>query len=177
MAAEDRARRGRVKALHRKAEVRGEHGLPKPEVAEVTVDRAGIVGDFNRYRHEERRDDPDMAVLLIPQETLDELNREGWPVRSGDLGENITTEGLSYAAFQPGTRVRVGGALLEVSKACVPCDNLHLLPYVGRQRGPEFLKTMLGRRGWFARVLREGRVHTTDPIELEVGGSARATSP
>lgn len=177
MANPDRVVRGTVLALHRKAEVPGEHGLPKPSVDEVAVDRSGIVGDFNRYRHVERRDDPDMAVLLLPQETLDGLNREGWPVGSGDLGENITTAGIAYAAFQPGTRVRVGSALLEISKACEPCDNLYLLPYVGRQRGPEFLKTMLGRRGWFARVLREGRVHVADPMELEPGDSARAASP
>ena len=170
------ALRGKVSALHRKAQVRGEHGLPKPAVDEVTVDRAGIVGDFNRFRHEERRDDPNMAVLLIPQETLEELNREGWPVRSGDLGENITTVGLAYSAFQPGTRVRVGSALLEVAKPCDPCDNLYLLPYVGRERGPEFLRTMLGRRGWFARVVREGRVHADDPIELEPGPPAPTPS-
>ncbi len=176
MAAQDRARHGKVSALHRKAQVPGEHGLPKPAVDEVKIDPSGIVGDFNRFRHEERRDDPNMAVLLIPQETLDELNREGWPVRSGDLGENITTVGLAYAAFQPGTRVRVGSALLEVSKACEPCDNLYLLPYVGRERGPEFLRTMLGRRGWFARVLREGRVHAADPIELEPGPPAPTPS-
>jgi MOSC domain-containing protein YiiM len=151
--------------LHRKPEVAGEHGLPKPSVSEAFVSRAGFEGDFNRYRHEEKNDDPAMALLIVPKETLGELSREGWPVRPGDLGENITTEGIAYGAFAPGRRFRAGEVLFEVSKACTPCDNLYLLPYVGVSRGPEFLRVMLDRRGWYARVLREGRVRAGDPIE------------
>jgi MOSC domain-containing protein YiiM len=155
---------GRVYEIHRKPEVGGEHGLPKPSVPEASVTRAGVVGDFNRYRHEEKRDDPGMALLIIPRETLSDLAREGWPVAPGDLGENITTEGIAYDAFAPGRRFRVGEVVFEVSKPCTPCDNLYLLPYVGSARGPEFLKVMLDRRGWYARVLREGRVRSGDPV-------------
>ena len=156
---------GRVFELHRKPEVPGEHGLPKPSVPEAFVTRSGLAGDFNRYRHEEKKDDPAMALLLMPRETIAELEREGWPVRSGDLGENITTEGIAYDAFVPGRRFRAGEAELEVTKACTPCDNLYLLPYVGPTRGPEFLKVMLDRRGWYARVVREGRVRAGDVLE------------
>jgi MOSC domain-containing protein YiiM len=155
---------GRVFALHRKPQIAGEHGLPKPTVPEAFISQAGLEGDYNRYRHEEKKDDPGMAVLLVPRETLDELQREGWPVRPGDLGENITTEGIAYNDFVPGNRFRVGEVVLEVSKACTPCDNLYLLPYVGPARGPEFLKVMLDRRGWYARVVREGRVRAGDPV-------------
>ena len=51
-----------------------------------------------------------------------------------------------------------------VSRACDPCTNLYLLPYVGKSKGPQFLKVMLGRRGWYARVLEEGSVRAGDPI-------------
>jgi len=156
---------GRVFEIHCKPEVPGERGLPKPMVPEVFVSRAGLKGDFNRYRHEEKHDDPAMAVLIMPRETLSDIVREGWPVRYGDLGENLITEGIAYDAFVPGRRFRAGEALLEVSKACTPCDYLYLLPYVGPTRGPEFLKVMLGRRGWYARVLHEGRVRVGDPVE------------
>jgi MOSC domain-containing protein YiiM len=157
---------GKVAGLHRKAEVAAEHGLPKPTVPEARIRRAGLEGDFNRYRHEEKHDDEGMAVLIVPRETLEQLNREGWPVRPGDLGENISSVGVPYDAFVPGRRLRVGEVELEVSKACTPCDNLYLLPYVGTRRGPEFVKTMLDRRGWYARVVKEGTVHVGDPIEL-----------
>ncbi|HTT46022.1 MAG TPA: MOSC domain-containing protein [Thermoplasmata archaeon] len=156
--------RGRVFELHRKPEAPGEHGLPKPTVSEALVRRSGVEGDFNRYRHESKNDDPGMAVLIMPRETLSELEREGWPVRSGDLGENITTEGIPYDWFRPGKRLRVGDAVLEVSQPCTPCDNLYLLPYVGSARGPEFLKTLVGRRGWFARVVAEGRVRKGESV-------------
>lgn len=106
-----------------------------------------------------------MALLIVPRETLADLVREGWPVRPGDLGENITTEGIPYATFRPGLRFRAGEVVFEVSKPCTPCDNLYLLPYVGPARGPEFLKVMLDRRGWYARVVREGRVRSGDRIE------------
>ncbi len=156
---------GRVFQLHRKSKVNGEHGLPKPSVPEVRIGSGGVEGDFNRFRHEERHDDPGMAVLLLPRETLEELNREGWPVAPGDLGENVTTEGIGYAHFAPGTHWKVGEVELEVVKPCDPCDNLYLLPYVGTERGPAFLKTMLHRRGWFARVVRAGRIRAHDAIE------------
>jgi MOSC domain-containing protein YiiM len=87
-------------------------------------------------------------------------------VRPGDLGENVTTGGIPYDAFQPPKRVRVGGAILETTKPCTPCTNLYLLPYVGHAKGPAFLKATLGRRGWYARVLDEGTVRRGDPIEI-----------
>ncbi len=156
---------GRVRSLHRKPETGSEHGLPKPVVREIRIARGGVEGDFNRYRHEEQHDEPNQAVLLMPVEMIRSLNAEGWPIGEGDIGENVTTEGIPYSEFHPGDRFRVGEAVLEVSKPCVPCTNLYLLPYVGDEKGPGFLKTMLDRRGWYASVVREGRVRSGDPIE------------
>jgi MOSC domain-containing protein YiiM len=158
------AARGRARSLHRKPETGSEHGLPKPPVSEIRIIANGVEGDFNRYRHEEQADEPKQAVLLMPVETIRELNTEGWPIREGDLGENVTSEGISYNEFHPGDKFRVGEAVIEVSKPCVPCTNLYLLPYVGEKKGPGFLKTMLGRRGWYASVVHEGRVRTGDAI-------------
>jgi MOSC domain-containing protein YiiM len=56
--------------------------------------------------------------------------------------------------------------VLEVTKPCDPCTVLFTLPYVGAKRGPEFLRTMLGRRGWFARVLQGGTVRAGAPVEV-----------
>ncbi len=157
--------RGRVRSLHRKPETGQEHGLPKPTVPELRIATGGVEGDFNRYRHEQQQDEPKQAVLLMPVEMLHTLNLEGWPVREGDIGENVTTQGIPYEAFHVGDRFRLGEAEVEISKPCTPCTNLELLPYVGPEKGPQFLKTMLHRRGWYARVTREGRVRTGDVIE------------
>lgn len=157
-------REGRVVGLHRKPEVPGERGLPKRPVPTIDVRSEGVDGDYNRWRQTERHGDPDYALLLLPAETIEELNREGWPIRPGDLGENITTRGIPYSDLGPPHRFRFGEMTAEASKACAPCDNLYLLPYVGREKGPEFLRTTVGRRGWYARVVAPGTVKVGDPI-------------
>ena len=156
--------RGAVVGLHVKPEIPGERGLPKRPVSTLRVGPSGADGDFNRWREEERAGDGDYALLLYPVEMLDALNDEGWPIRPGDLGENILTRGLPYAELAPPGQFEVGEAVVEASKVCEPCDNLFLLPYVGKGRGPEFLKTMLDRRGWYARVLRPGTVRLGDSV-------------
>ena len=155
---------GRILQINVKPRTPGSHGLPKTPVDSVMVTKHGLEGDFNVYRHEELNDDPDSAVLLVPTETLQEFNSEGWAVKPGDIGENFTTVGIRYAEFAPGRGFDLGGARVQISRACEPCDNLFLLPYVGRENGPRFLKVMLGRRGWYARVLKEGGVRAGDQI-------------
>ncbi len=157
---------GEVVRLGAKPRTPGQRGLPKPELLEATLTERGVEGDYNHYRETSRHGDPQMAILLMPVETLEELNAEGWPVRPGDLGENITTRGVPYAELAPPRRLRAGGAKLLTTKACDPCDNLYALPYVGAREGPRFLKTTLGRRGWFARVEVGGTVRRGDRIEL-----------
>jgi MOSC domain-containing protein YiiM len=125
-----------------------------------------VEGDYNRWRTEKADGDPDQAVLLLAEEILTALQSEGWPVRAGELGENLTVAGLSPDALQPGAQVRLGEVLLEVSKPCDPCIVLYGLPYVGTERGPAFLRTLQGRRGWFARVLRGGTVRPDTPVEV-----------
>jgi len=160
------ARAGRVLRLGRKPAVAGERGLPKPEVFEAQVSSAGMAGDYNLYRQTKKNGDPDMALLLMPVETIEEIRRDGWPVQPGDLGENVTLEGVAYSELRPGRRLRVGRVIVEVSKPCEPCDNLYALPYVGAARGPQFLKGMLNRRGWYARVREPGIVRKGDVVEL-----------
>ncbi|MDQ3208480.1 MAG: MOSC domain-containing protein [Gemmatimonadota bacterium] len=62
--------------------------------------------------------------------------------------------------------MKVGEVVLEVSKACDPCKVLFTLPYVGKKRGPEVLRTMVGRRGWYARVVQGGTVRAGAPVEV-----------
>lgn len=157
---------GVVRRLSAKPKTLGQHGLPKPSIGRGRLSHTGVVGDFNLFRETEKHGDPGMALVLLPMETLEDLRREGWPVRPGDLGENITTEGILYADLAPPRRLRIGAAEAETTGPCDPCDNLYLLPYVGKDRGPAFLKATLGRRGWYARVTREGQVAEGDAVEL-----------
>lgn len=157
---------GYVHQINVKPKTPGQRGLPKLPVTEARVTSEGVGGDFNVYRSEKLPGDRDQALLLMPIEMIMALNAEGWTVESGHLGENITTQGIPYGEFAPGKTYTVGGeVVVQVSKACPPCRNLYDLPYVGREKGPAFLRTMVDRRGWYARVLREGAIRVGDLIE------------
>ncbi|MBI2666567.1 MOSC domain-containing protein [Candidatus Woesearchaeota archaeon] len=148
-----------------KAETPGERGIPKLPVDSVDITVDGMRGDYNRYRTEKKKRDPHKAVMLIPLETIQELRTEGWPIEPGHLGENITTQGVHYNFFEIGQKYKVGSSLIEITEPCTPCANLKLLPYVGEERKNEFMKILIGRRGWYAKVITEGRVAKGDGIE------------
>lgn len=157
---------GSVSRVSAKPKTPGQRGLPKPAQARLDITPAGAAGDYNHYRTEQLPGDLDQAILLLTQEVLGALQAEGWPVQPGDLGENVTLAGIPESALGPGARLRIGDVVLEVSLACDPCTELYVLPYVGRERGPAFIKTLAGRRGWYARVIREGSIVSGAPVEL-----------
>jgi MOSC domain-containing protein YiiM len=154
----------RVVQLNLKPKEGRARGLPKRAVSQLTITAAGVEGDYNRWRTEKANGDPDQAVLLLSEEILADLRAEGWPVQPGDLGENVTLVDLARDDLKPGTVVRLGEVVLQVSKACDPCTVLYNLPYVGVERGPEFLRVIHGRRGWYARVLQGGTVRMESPV-------------
>jgi MOSC domain-containing protein YiiM len=156
----------RILHLHLKPREGRTRGLPKRPVGQLTITPSGVEGDYNRWRTEKANGDPDQAVLLLNAEILADLRAEGWPVQAGDLGENLLIAGLPREALEPGSTVDLGEVVLQVSKACDPCTVLFTLPYVGVERGPEFLRVMRGRRGWFARVVRGGKVEVGAPVEV-----------
>ncbi len=155
---------GKVYQINVKSQTPGERGLPKHSVDRAEITFLGLKDDFNVYRHEKQKDIPDQAVLIMPLEMIEQLNREGWPIKPGDLGENITSLGISYDSIGPGKRYAVGDAILEITKPCTPCVNLWSLPYVGKEKGPKFIKTTLNRRGWYASVIQQGKIKKNDQI-------------
>jgi len=159
--------------LSLKPETPGEPGLPKHAVSRLVIGATGVQGDFNRYRSEKLDGDPDQAILLVTEEILLALRAEGWPMAPGDFGENLTLGGVAESSLEPGAVVQVGPVRLEVTKPCEPCSNLYSLPYVGRSRGPAFLKATRDRRGWYAKVLTPGTVTLTDPVQVEPAGVRR----
>ena len=156
---------GRIVGLHLKPREGRARGIPKLAVPRLIVTLDGVEGDYNRWRTEKAAGDPDQAVLLLEEENLTALRAEGWPVRPGDLGENLLVGGLSGADWRVGARLRIGEVVLELSKPCDPCVVLYGLPYVGLDRGPGFIRTLKGRRGWFARVVRVGTIGPELPVE------------
>ena len=163
-----------MKNIHQinvKPNVSNKCGLPKTSVDRVYISKSGLDGDYNNYRTTKKDKDPDMAVLLYPIETIQELNEEGWPIQPGDVGENLTISGISHAHFQSRQQYKIGDCRLEVSFECVPCRSLSVLHYVGDNKINDFIKSIMHRRGWYARVLSEGFVesgHTIKQIQWHI---------
>lgn len=104
------------------------------------------------------------AVYCYPQEHYaywsERLGRDDFAF--GQFGENFTTLGLLENEVCVGDKLRIGGALIQVTQPRVPCyklaDKLGI-------RG--FDKTFLraNRSGFYAQVLEEGEVAAGDAIE------------
>ena len=150
-----------------KPETPGEVGLPKMSVGQALVKKEGLEGDYNRARKKKKDNDPDMAVMIISTDILDQLNQEGWPVKPGDVGENLTITNIDYKKIAAGPQYLIGEAEIEISFICEPCTNLYKLPYVGTQRGREFMGAIMNRRVWYARVLKEGPVSVGNTFLLQ----------
>ena len=149
-----------------KPDTPGEVGLPKMPVESTIVTEWGLEGDYNRFRKKEKDNDRNMALMIISTDILNALNNEGWPVKPGDLGENLTLANIDYASMVPGQQYKIGDVELEISIICNPCSNLYKLSYVGEEKGPKFIKTLMNRRGWYARVLKTGQISTGDTASL-----------
>jgi MOSC domain-containing protein YiiM len=128
------------------------HGEPMHEFEDVfAVENKGFEKCIHGRRGSARQ------VLLMDQETLEEFG-----IPAGRARENITTRGIKLDALPLGQRLRVGDALLEVTKPCTPCHQMDEI----RDGLQEALR---GRRGILCRVVETGAIHRGDRIELEAG--------
>lgn len=139
-------------------------GVPKTAVPAAEVTRDGVEGD--RHRNLELHGGPDRAVCLFSLEQIRALQAEGHPIVPGALGENVTLEGIDWAAVVPGSRLELGPrVVLEITRYTSPCLNIR----------PSFTHGNVSRvsekqhPGWsrvYARVLVAGRIQAGDPARL-----------
>jgi len=138
-------------------------GVPKHAIAEARVTPLGLEGDAHRYKY---HGGFERAVCLFSMEALRSLVAEGHTVTPGALGENVTTEGLEWAAVTPGAHLRLGAeVVLEVTRYTTPCAKIAPL----FKAGDVSRVSQKQYPGWsrvYARVLVEGRVRAGDPIRV-----------
>lgn len=157
----------RVTGLFTKPTDPGLPSVPKLPIDSAQIEADGLLGDLNAYRLRKLKNTPDRALLLFDLETLETLQKEGWPMRPGDLGENILTSGLPAHIWREGTQLSLGQNLvIELTEPGVPCSTLHALPYVGARRGKSFIQALMSRRGWHAKVLTQGSLTVGDEIQI-----------
>jgi hypothetical protein len=104
---------GKVLAVH----VNARHVFSKESVSSIRLIAGhGVEGDAHcgvtvKHRSRVAKDpfQPNLRqVHLIHAELFDELAGKGFEILPGDLGENITTEGVDLLALPAGTRLRLG---------------------------------------------------------------------
>jgi len=135
-----------VVALHRSHARR--IPLETIEVAQV-VESAGLQGDRHSKVGNRR------ALLLMDHEVLEQHG-----LSAGAVREQITVKGLDLPNLVFGTRLLVGGAVLEVGAPCAPCQWIDEIRSGLRAE-------LQGRRGRFVRVLRGGSIAVGDAITVE----------
>ncbi len=128
-------------------------GTPgRTRLSSVTLDHKGVVSD-KFYGKERQR-----SVLLTSIESYAIAQKEGIEMPHGSLGENILIDYNPYL-LDPGSRLRIGDALLEISQPCTICDHLSAID-------PVLPQLLCSDRGIFAKVIEEGEIREGDTIHL-----------
>lgn len=114
----------------------------------------GLEGDSHAHRSKR-------AVTVV-----DRSAHEAVGVRSGDLREQITVEGLpNLGDLAEGTQLRIGAIMLRVNGPCDPCS--HIGEMNGAADPSEFQAMLEGRRGLVCTVVAaDGPVRVGDPVSV-----------
>jgi len=104
----------------------------------------GIVGDAHAG-------DWHRQVSLLAQESINKMRKLGLDVSAGDFAENITTSGIELVSLPIGTRLQIGGTLLEVTQIGKECHTRCAIFY---QAGD----CVMPKEGIFARVITGGTI-------------------
>jgi MOSC domain-containing protein YiiM len=175
----------RVRAVHASRD----HSFSKYAEEGITlVAGLGVQGDAHagatvKHRSRVRRDptQPNLRqVHLIHAELFDELLAKGFAVWPGELGENVTTEGVDLLALSAGTRLRLGAdAVVELTGLRNPCAQIDRfqagLTAAVLDRAAD--GSLVRKAGVMAIVLHGGPVRPGDAIAIEAPPQHRPLEP
>lgn len=173
---------GVVVAVHRS----DTHSFSKPNCDEITlVAGLGVEGDAHsgpRVKHRSRVSrDPEQPNLrqvhLVAEELLEEVGEQGFRVRPGDVGENITTAGLDLIRLPVGTTLRIGDAILALTGLRNPCVQIDAFAegLQGAMLGRDDEGRLVRKTGAMSVVVHGGVVRPGDEILVSFpAGAAQA---
>ena len=130
-------------------------GVPKLPVERTRVSPAGVDGD--RQRNLKYHGGPSRAVSIYSLDLIGALQKEGHPIATGTVGENLTLAGLDWTLMLPGVRLRVGESEIELTAFAPPCRTI-AESFIGRRMSRI---SESGNPGWsrvYAKVLESGDV-------------------
>ena len=130
-------------------------GVSKTPVDEITVKiNHGVVGDAHAGEHIRQ-------VSLLADESIDRLRDKLPNITAGTFAENILTIGICLYDLPVGTKLRIGNALMKVSKIGKECHEGAC--EIKQQTGD----CCMPREGVFAEVLEDGKIKPGDKIVVE----------
>lgn len=153
------------------------HRFSKPRRDEIRlIEGHGVEGDAHAGTTVRRRSrfrgtwtEPNLRqVHLIQGELFRELAVEGHEIEPGELGENVTTDGIDLLALPRGTRIRLGDAAeIELTGLRTPCVQIERFQ-------PGLMKRLIRRdaagthrrAGVMAVVVAGGTVRAGDPVQV-----------
>ena len=156
-----------------------QHRFSKQPARTLTL-RAGlgVAGDAHAGRtvqHLSRmKQDPSQPNLrqvhLIHAELFDELAGQGFAIKPGQMGENVTTRGIDLLGLSAGTRLLLGtDALIEITGLRNPCHQLNdlapglMAATLGKTADGELIR----KAGVMAVVITGGKIVVGEAITLE----------
>jgi MOSC domain-containing protein YiiM len=134
----------------------------QPVAGPVVVRGVNLEGDDQADR--EAHGGPDKAVYAYAGEDLEWWSQQlGRELQAGELGENLTTEGIDVTNALVGERWAVGTTVLEVSEPRVPCWRLGVR--MDDKLFPRRFTDAL-RPGAYLRIVTEGELAADDTIRV-----------
>ena len=131
------------------------HLCPASRAPLVAVDRASALHEQGLAGDRHARPNSRRQVLLMEQETLEQLG-----LRPGDVREQVTVRGVVLDRLVFGARLRIGQAVFEVAGPCAPCERMEEIQ-------PGLREALVGRRGRFVRVVGAGSFAVGDEVVVE----------
>ena len=133
-------------------------GIPKRTVEAGHVTTAGLQRDGHNHA---KHNTPVQAISLQDEEVLEQMRWEGFPLYHGSIGENLTVRNLDVQKLPIGTVLEFsGGVVLELTKERKPCYVLDIID-------PRLKDAIIGRCGFYARVIQEGFIKVGESIEVK----------
>jgi MOSC domain-containing protein YiiM len=139
-------------------------GVPKAAVPLAEIGWRGLAGDRQATRRHHGR--LWQAVCLWSAEVIDGLAAEGHPIFPGAAGENVTVAGVEWAALRPGSRLRLGESVVEITVPALPCVN-NAPWFLGGDFRRMDHRRHPGHSRFYALVSRPGGVRVGDDVVVE----------
>jgi len=154
-----------------------EPGLPKLRTDQIfLIADFGVKGDYHagkfiRHRWLAKKDPTRLnnrQVLLIDDSILADIGKEGISPKPGELGENITLEGIKLMRQPIGTKFQIGDAVVELTEIRRPCYQLNAIhPNLQNTVMPDKEDESTWNAGMLATVIKGGTVQSGFPVSFK----------